>query len=180
MRLQIALGARAVVFPAKKEHAATAIRLLSRNIQMRRVVAHTGWRFDEGRALYYHAGGAIDADGLIASEVDLPPQLQRCDPPPPPEGDRLRQAIRAVAFDLTRAAPEVVTVPLIGCGFAAVISKPDFSGFVVGPSGGGKSELTSQVQSFFGKGFTAKSLPGSWSSSANSLEALAYTAKDCS
>lgn len=173
------LGARAVVFPAKREHTATAIRLLSNNIKNRRVVAHTGWRFDGGHALYYHAGGAIGADGLIAAEVDLPPQLQPRDLPQPPGGERLKKVIRAVAFDLTGVVPESVALPLVGCGFASVVSEPDFSGFVVGPTGSGKSELAALIQSFFGNGFSAKSLPGSWSSSANSLEALAHTAKDC-
>src|SRR5262249_5865390 len=145
----------------------------------RRVVAHTGWRFDETRALYYHAGGAIGAEGLIAAEVDLPPQLTPCNLPQSPTGERLKEVLRAVAFDLPQTAAEVVTLPLIGCGFAAVIPEPDFSGFLVGPTGEGKSEEAALVQAFFGKGFNAKSLPGSWSSSANSLEALAYTAKDC-
>lgn len=173
------LGAKAVVYPGKKEHTAVAIRLLSRNIRGRRVIAHTGWRNDGDGWHYYHTGGAINAEGLVDAEVELPAQLQPCQLPAPPTGSRLVEVVRAVAFDLPLVAPEKITLPLIGATFAAVITEPDFSLFLVGYTNSGKSELAALAQSFFGARFNAKSLPGNWSSSANSLEALAHTAKDC-
>ncbi|HMX25830.1 MAG TPA: bifunctional DNA primase/polymerase [Blastocatellia bacterium] len=173
------LGAKAVVFPGKSEHAKVAIQLLSREINARRVVAHTGWRNDDGRWLYYHASGAIGADGLVDAEVDLPPALAPVSLPPPPTGARLAEVIRSTAFDLARVAPESITLPLIASGWAAILGNPDFSMFLVGYTGSGKSELAALLQSFFGSGFHAKNLPAAWSSSANSLEALAHTAKDC-
>lgn len=173
------LGAKAVVFPSKGEHAKVAIQLLSREIQTRRVVAHTGWRNDDGRWLYYHAGGAIGADGLIDAEVDLPPPLAPASLPPPPTGARLREVVRAVAYDLANVAADSIMLPMMGSAWAAMLTHPDFSVFLVGDTGSGKSELAALAQSFFGAGFHAKNLPAAWSSSANSLEALAHAAKDC-
>ncbi|MGH2689623.1 MAG: DUF927 domain-containing protein, partial [Actinomycetota bacterium] len=49
---------------------------------------------------------------------------------------------------------------------------------LAGPSGAGKSELAAQVQSHFGAGFDSRHLPGSWSSTGNALEGLAFAAKD--
>lgn len=49
---------------------------------------------------------------------------------------------------------------------------------VAGPTGAGKSELAALVQRHFGPGLDARHLPGSWSSTANALELLAFSAKD--
>jgi hypothetical protein len=172
------LGAKAVVFPARNEHARAAIQLLSKEIKTRRVVAHTGWRNDGGPWLYYHVGGAIGADGLVDAEVDLPNALAPFNLPKPPTGDRLREVLRAVALELPKVAPDAITLPLIGAGFVSVLTTPDFSLFLFGYTGSGKSELAALLQAFFGAGFHAKNLPAAWSSSANSLEAIAHTAKD--
>ncbi len=172
------LGARAVVFPGQKERASVAIRLLSGEMTERCVVAHTGWRNDGDGWRYYHAGGAISADGLIEAEVELPPQLQPCNFPAPLSGDRLKEAVRAVAFDLPKVAPETIMLPLIGSAVAAVLTEADFSVFLFGYTGTGKSELAALIQAFFGKGYHAKNLPGSWSSTANWLETIAHAAKD--
>ncbi|MCG3143385.1 MAG: hypothetical protein HONDAALG_00733 [Gammaproteobacteria bacterium] len=173
------LGAKATVYPGRGEHARTAIQLLSREIRTRRVVAHTGWRSDEGQWLYHHVGGAISAEGLVEAEVDLPTSLTPFFLPQPPAGTRLREVVRAVAFDLPKVAADAITLPLIGGVWSAVLTGADFSIFFVGYTGSGKSELAALPQSFFGAGFHAKNLPAAWTSSANSLEALAHTAKDC-
>ena len=177
--LNTILGARAVVYPGKGEHTRVAIRLLSEGIQARRVIAHTGWRNDGEHWSYYHGNGAINADGLIESNVELPPQFSAFKLPAPPSGSALCDAVRAVAFTLLKVAPENITLPLFGGAFAALLTDPDFSLFLVGYTGSGKSELAALLQSFFGAGFNAKALPAAWSSSANALEAIAHTAKDC-
>ncbi len=172
------LGARAVVFPSHKERASVAIRLLSDDIAMRRVVAHTGWRNDDDVWCYYHAGGAIGSDGLIEAEVSLPAALSPCILPAPPTGDELKDAFLAV-LKLWDVAPLEVMIPLIGAPLNSVLGDTDYAQHLSGHTGTGKTQLAAIVQSFFGQGFDAQRLPGSWSSTGNSLEALAHAAKDC-
>lgn len=54
----------------------------------------------------------------------------------------------------------------------------DHAVFAVGPTGCGKSQLGALAQQHFGADMDAQHLPGSWSSTCNSLEAMAFTAKD--
>ena len=168
------LGARAVIFPSKKEHTATAIRLLSPKIATRYVIAHTGWR----DGIYYHGGGAIAAEGLVEADVELPAALAPCILPGPPTDAARTEAVRVV-FDLLNLAPDEITAPHFGAVLAALLGNPDFSTFLFGYTNSGKSELAALAQAFFGAGFHAKNLPASWSSTANALEGLAHTVKDC-
>jgi hypothetical protein len=59
-----------------------------------------------------------------------------------------------------------------------VLGEVDFSVHLAGPSGVFKTEVAALHQSHFGSAFGARSLPGSWSSTENALEELAYAAKD--
>src|SRR6202030_344197 len=54
----------------------------------------------------------------------------------------------------------------------------DFSLFVYGATGRFKTALASLLQQHFGPGFAAHRLPGSWTSTANFNERLAFIAKD--
>lgn len=168
------LGAKAIVYPGKKEHTAVAIRAVSQDIKTRYVIAHTGWR----DGIYYHGGGAIGAGGLIEAEVDLPTALAPCVLQDPPIGEPLRAAVRSV-FGLLGLAPDEIIIAHFGAVLAAVLGDPDFSTFLFGYTNSGKSELAALAQAFFGAGFHAKNLPASWSSTANALEGLAHTVKDC-
>src|SRR5262249_54434917 len=49
---------------------------------------------------------------------------------------------------------------------------------LAGPTGAGKTELAALVQQHHGTGMDARHLPGSWASTGNSLEGLAFAAKD--
>ncbi|MBL9086889.1 MAG: hypothetical protein JNM10_07070, partial [Planctomycetia bacterium] len=49
---------------------------------------------------------------------------------------------------------------------------------LTGGSGVFKTAVAALVQQFFGKGMDARHLPGSWSSTPNAIEALAFSAKD--
>ena len=75
-------------------------------------------------------------------------------------------------------APDRVTVPLIGATYRAVLGGADFSLHLSGFTGSGKSELAALAQQHFGAEMTARNLPGAWSSTANQLEGLAFSAKD--
>jgi hypothetical protein len=178
------LGAAAIIYPGTgtRDHARTAIQLLSGEIAERRVFTHTGWRqWGSGEPVpwvYLHAGGAIGTDGPVAGiDVRLSSPLDRFALPDPPEGPPLTEAVRSSLAMLT-VAPDSITMPLYGAVWRAVLGGVDHSLALIGPTGAGKSELAALVQQHYGAGMNARNLPGAWSSTANALEATAFIAKD--
>ena len=69
-------------------------------------------------------------------------------------------------------------MPLYGALWRALLGTCDLSVHLTGDTGMGKSELAALVQQHWGKAMNAKSLPASWTSTANALEVLAFQAKD--
>jgi hypothetical protein len=175
-----AWGSRAVIYAGmgKREHLRAALQLLSGKVQRRTVYAHTGWRKIGDSWFYLHAGGAIGRDGLVADvPVLLPEPLQRFDLPAPPQGEALVDAVRA-SLGLLRLGPHRVTFPLLAAPYRSVLGDCDFSEFLDGPSGSFKTEAAALVQQHFGATMDARHLPGNWASTSNSLEGLAFAAKD--
>lgn len=189
------LGAEAIILPGSslKEHTRAGIQILSGSIPKKRRYTHLGWTKLGDRWVYLHAGGAIGAhengpDGptgplsggsidLGSAEILLPEALRRYVLPEPPTGERLRVAVRA-SLQLRQVGPLRITVPILGAVYRAPLGQGDVSLFLVGPTGVRKSELASRGQQHFGAEMDARHLPGSWSSTANALEAYAYLAKD--
>jgi hypothetical protein len=174
------LGARAIVYPGLglRDHARAAMQVLSGEVPERHVYSHTGWRQLPDGWAYLHGRGAIGADGSVAGvEVALPDALAGVALPDPPIGRELVAAIRA-SLRLVDVGPDHITFPLLGAAYRAVFGDIDFSLHLAGPTGAGKSELASLIQRHFGTGLDARHLPGSWSSTANALELLAFSAKD--
>jgi Domain of unknown function (DUF927) len=127
---------------------------------------------------HLHGGGALGADGPVPDvDVDLPPALApprwsrrptgwlrspRCSPAcgcsSSPRGRHRAAAGRRVA---QRARPRRLGV------------------WLTGGTGAGKSQLAALAQAaHFSAGFPASTLPGSWSSTGNALEELAFLSKD--
>jgi hypothetical protein len=174
------LGARAILYPGfgLRDHARVAMQVLSGEVAERHIYAHTGWRELAGGWAYLHGGGAIGGAGpLEGVEVGLPDPLSGIVLPDPPSRDDLATAVRA-SLRMLEVAPETITFSLLGCVFRAVLGSVDFALHVAGPTGAGKSELASLAQRHFGAGLDARHLPGSWSSTGNALEVLAFAAKD--
>jgi hypothetical protein len=69
-------------------------------------------------------------------------------------------------------------VPLLGDVWRSVLAPADFGVWLTGGTGAGKSQLAELAQAHFGAGFTASTLPGSWSSTGNALQELAFLSKD--
>jgi hypothetical protein len=69
-------------------------------------------------------------------------------------------------------------VPTLGAVWRSVLGAADFSVFVYGATGRFKTALAPLLQQHFGTDFTAHRLPGSWASTANFNERLAFIAKD--
>ena len=175
------LGATAAVYPgySVKDHARFAIQAMSDAPDHRTIYAHTGWIEVDGKPVYLHGGGAVGADGVVDGiETDLGAVgLDRCQLEVAADLDALRMALRAsLAFlDL---GPRRITMPLYAAIWRSVLAPADFSMFVVGPTGTFKSQTAGLAQQHFGAGFDANHLPGSWMSTANALEAVAFGGKD--
>lgn len=178
-----AWGSRAVVNAGQgaKDHLRAAIQHLSGHVQRREVFAHLGWRRLGGRWVFLHAGGAIGPEGAVADvECDPGELLAEYRLPAPPEGERLREAVRT-SLRLLDAAPATVAWPLLAAVYRAPLCEvlpADFSLQLTGPTGAGKSTLAAIAQAHYGAGFDRLHLPAAWSSTANALERVAFLAKD--
>jgi hypothetical protein len=174
------LGAQARVYPNQERYVVDAVRALSKDIQRRTVVAHTGWRKDGDEWLYYHAGGAIGASGLIEAEVSLPSQLENFILVDPPGKEQLATDVAAMwsnLLDVTPNRPDIMVAD-VGEILCSAFSKPDFSGFAFGTTGTYKTGVQALKQSFYGNKYNAENLPESWQSSQYSLETFASKIKD--
>jgi hypothetical protein len=175
------LGARAVIGAGMgiKDQVREAIQLLSATqIVERTVHTHTGWRKLDGGWAYLHGGGALGATGAVTGvETALPAALAPFILPASPTGAELRSTIRA-SLAVLDLAPDGVTVPTLGAVWRSILGAADFSVFIYGATGRFKTALASLLQQHFGAGFAAHRLPGSWTSTANFNERLAFIAKD--
>jgi hypothetical protein len=173
-----ALGAKAIIAPGQglKDHARAAVQWLSSNVVERHVYTHLGWRKIEGQWVYLHAAGGIGSDAPVV-EVDLPLALQRYVLSTPLAGEELAGAVRA-SLRMLDVAPLRVTVPIFCSIWRSALGASDFSLHLSGPTGAGKTELVTLAQQHFGVELDSRNLPGSWGSTGNALESLAFAAKD--
>jgi hypothetical protein len=174
------LGAGAIIESGMniKDHTRAAIQHLSGEVPERQVYVHTGWRQVGDEWDYLHAGGAIGPHGpLTEVEVRLCDALARYQLCLPPSDQDQVENVRA-SLRLLDVATDVITVPLLAAVFRAVLGGADFGLHLAGPTGAGKSELAALIQQHWGPELDARHLPGSWASTANALEGLAFTAKD--
>jgi len=174
-------GTRAIVNAGNgtRDHLRAAMQHLSCHSTTRTVYGHTGWRLIGGEWAYLHAGGAVGTGGAVANvEIQLPSVLTNYAlPQQPPTDEELRDAVCA-SLRMMGVAPLSVTAPTYAAVWRSVLATADFTLHVSGPTGQGKSELAALCQQHFGPGLDARHLPGSWASTGNSLEALAFVAKD--
>jgi hypothetical protein len=175
----------AVVYAGQgtRDHLRAAIELLSGDRARCTEYAHTGWRRIGDDWLYLHTGGAIGPDGPTAAvEVRLPDALAGFALPAPPDGKALTAAVRADLALLDGWTADRLVFPLLAAVYRAALGEApgplDFALWLVGPHGVGKTELAALCQQHFGADLDARHLPGSWSSTANASEGLAFTAKD--
>ncbi|MHB1524617.1 MAG: DUF3854 domain-containing protein [Candidatus Dormibacteria bacterium] len=175
-----AWGARAVVYAGKgtADHLRAAMQLLSADVAARTVWCHLGWRRIGERWVYLHVGGAIGADSAVDGiEVSPPDALALYVLPAPPSDEQLRRAVRA-SLALLDFGPPRLAYSLLSAVYRAVLGNTDFALHLAGTSGVYKSELSALMQQHFGTQLDARHLPASWASTGNSLEAIAFAAKD--
>jgi hypothetical protein len=169
-----AWGTRAIIFPgsAVKEDLRTAIQLNSQPT-VHTIYRSIGWTEVNKQRAYLHAGGAITKKGNDKKvTVRLPVELSK-----------YNLATQATPRDgfmaslaLTELAPASVAWSLWCATYAPLFGAVDFATHLTGRSGTFKSELISLFQSHYGPEMDARHLPGSWSSTANALEAQSYFA----
>jgi hypothetical protein len=167
-----------------KDHLRAAIQTLSGDIPQRDIFSHLGWRKICNDWVYLHRGGAIGEDGLVdgieVSFGDTRSALNSYCLPEPPEGDDLREAIKA-SIGLIDLAPDSVTIPLLGAVYRAPLNEilpADLSIHIEGTTGCFKTEIAALMQAHYGKEFKGTHLPGNWTSTGNALEKQAFLIKD--
>ena len=171
------IGPAATVYAGQRESARVAIQSSAITATESRIYTHTGWCNVAGRWIYLHAAGAIGPDGaIIGEQVRLPRALSPYELQLPGDSD-VAAAVRA-SLRLPHIGPAEVCFPLLAATIRAVFGDADFGVHLAGETGAYKSELAALFQQHFGAGMDRLHLPAAWSSTANSLEALAFQAKD--
>lgn len=168
-------GAAAAVAPGRSlgAHLVNAIQAHSQRFKRRTVYAHTGWQKIGLVWRYLHGGGAIGQGDPV--EVDLGENLSNYRLPEPGGIEAAQASLRFLNI-----GPWKITAPLLACVYLAPFAdlcNIDFSLWLHGPTGGLKSTLAALALSHYGD-FNRLTLPGSWLSTANSLEKLAFVLKD--
>jgi len=142
------------------------------------IYVHAGWQKIDGKSVYLVANGAIGTHGFDETvDVDLDQQLSRYSLPRTVEDPRAAMRASLSMLDL---APLTITAPLWAVMFRAPLADalpPDFTLWLEGQTGKFKSTISALFLSHFGE-FDVSHLPGSWKSTANSLEKMAFTLKD--
>ena len=174
------LGSRAVVTAGFgfRDRLREAIQRLSGSPPEETIYGHIGWRQVGGDWFYLHAGGAIGREGATNGvELQLPAELARYQLPAPPDGERLAEAVDA-SLRLLTLGPARVILPLYLAVWRAVLGPSDFSLYLAGPSGVGKTELAALAQQHWGAPLNSRALPSQWQSTTNSLEHIGSVARD--
>lgn len=175
------IGAGATVFPVRgaEKHVRAAIQSISGMTAPRvQVMTHTGWTRQGDAEVFVHGAGAIGELGSVAGiEVALDETLDAVVLPAPPGPADLRRAVASVFALLDVATPEI-SATVIAAPLRIVLEGCDFAIHFAGATGVFKTALAALAQQFFGAGFGAHRLPANWTWTANSIEALAFAAKD--
>lgn len=173
-------GGRVSIEPGRgsKDKLRHAIQTLSmEDMDYRRVYTHTGWRVLDGKRVFLHAGGAV---GSADVRVELPPNLENYRLPDDDQRVTCLTAMRE-SIKLLDIAPARVSAPLWAAMYLGPLSEiitPAFALWVEGQSGSLKSSYTAVMLNHFGERFHEYALPADWLGTANSLEKLAFHAKD--
>ncbi|MEQ1633388.1 MAG: DUF3854 domain-containing protein [Planctomycetota bacterium] len=170
------LGASGIVDPGygSQSRVPAAIQALSAP-ELATIYQHTGWMQRDQEWLYLSDAGALEANGIATDiSVSLGQQTSLCHIAS--SGDPVGDV--QCSLDFLNIAPLRVTVPMLLTIYRAAVGPAGFSLFIEGQTGTKKTALATLMQQHFGAGFASDKLPGSWSSTANSLEAMIFEFKD--
>ncbi len=174
-----AWGVNAAIKPKKDQDLRYLLQLMARGIPMTTVHTHLGWKKENGKWVYLHAGGAI---GSKAVEVEISDRLRRYSLP-----EAIEDKKKAVLADLSLLGlgPKKIMYSLLALVYLAPLCEPlrqaeiepSLLMYIWGPTGTNKSTLIALLLSHYGN-FGPKGLPASFRDTANSIEKLAFLAKD--
>lgn len=173
------LGSAADIRPGAREHTRSAIKNTGANAIKINAYKYTGWKKIDDQWVYLTTAGGISEKGLDKSiRVLLPDNLINVHIPVPDVD--ISTAVKASLriFDLV---PISVAAPIISSIYRAPLDhlEPiDYSLFMVGGSGGFKSEIAALAMAHWGKGFKRKTLPGDIITTPNENEKRLYFLKD--
>lgn len=159
-----------------QEHAEFAIRDSSISSPTT-TYEHLGWTTIDNQPVYLHAGGGIDSSGTVTDlDIQVPGSLQAYVLPDPPttleeEATGIKQLLSLLDLSARR-----ITWPMLLYVLSAPLGRNDYSVFIFGETGVGKSILAKVFLSMHGclqdyAGF-------GWHSTVNALELASFTAKD--
>ncbi|HWQ18293.1 MAG TPA: DUF3854 domain-containing protein [Methanotrichaceae archaeon] len=175
-----AWGVKAAVEPYKSELLRHSIQSMAGpELPISTVYTHIGWRKIDGSWAYLHAGGAV---GSQAAEVEIASRLERYSLPA--ERGDIKAALET-SLSLLDLGPGKIMYPLLALVYLAPLCEPlrqagiepGFTTYIYGITGSFKSALEALVLSHYGN-FDSKSLPASFRDTHNSIEQLAFEAKD--
>lgn len=159
-----------------------AERLLRAAIQqnsrpkIKTIYTHTGWCEIDGKENYLTTSGAITKNGHNPKvTVMLPEELKNFTITI--NKDKEVEGV-AATLALAEIGPREMMWPLIAATVRPPLGPVDFAIHISGQTGTFKSEISSLMQSHYGPKMDARHLPGSWSSTANALEAQSYRCKN--
>jgi len=174
-------GVKPALKPYMEKEARYAIHEMARGISETTIFTHIGWRKINGSWIYLHAGGAI-GPGSEAVEVEINERLKQYSLPK--ETGDIKEALKA-SLSLLEIGPKKIMYPLLASVYLAPLCEPlrqagiepSLLSYIWGPSGTKKSTLIALLLCHFGS-FDPKGLPASFRDTANSIEKLAFLAKD--
>src|SRR3989304_4222133 len=166
-------GVRAIISPGQGVRDDLRVAIQTTTTPKRTTVyKHTGWTINDKKNAYLHAGGAIFADGNHEEvRVSLPSEMGNYDLDLHDATETRTAILRTL--ELAELGPPAVASTLFAATFAPLFGPVDFSVHLSGRTGTFKSELMSLWQAHYGPNFNGRTLPGSWTSTANALEAQA-------
>jgi hypothetical protein len=171
------LGPQAIIYPGQQQHARAAIQWLSGQVRQERIFGHLGWSEQGAGWVYLQAGGSLSAHGPRNDIHVRPPAGLELYSVRAPEAAERSNAIRA-SIRFLSLAPDRISFPLLAAVYRAPFGNVDFSVFLTGQTGTFKTALAALCQQHFGAEMDAGRLPANFASTANSLEHLAFSAKD--
>ena len=172
-------GAKVAIKPKQEQEVRYLLQLMAKEIPETTIYTHLGWRKIGNTWIYLHAGGAIGSENI---EIEINPRLGRYSLPS--ETGDIKEALKA-SLGLLELGPKKITYPLLALISLAPLSEafrqagiePSLLTYLWGTTGSLKSTLIALFLSHFGN-FDPKGLPASFRDTANSIEKLAFLAKD--